>query len=122
AHVAVVLAIGALLGLPLRAWGFAHERRWGFAKQTWAAWLWDWTKGTVIGLVVTGGLLLGFLSLAHRLPDAWPWVAAPAAALVVFVLSFLAPVVFEPVFNRFRPLEDRSEEHTSELQSQSNLV
>jgi STE24 endopeptidase len=106
--VAIVLLGGTVLGLPLRAWGFAHERRWGFAKQSWRAWFGDWAKGAVVGLVVTGGILVGFLALADAMPDAWVWVAAPLAAAVVFVLSFLAPVVFEPLFNRFRPLEDES--------------
>src|SRR6266511_447928 len=108
AFVAVIVVAGSLLGLPLRAWGFAHERRWGFATQSWLGWLNDWAKGAIVGLVVTGGLLLGFLTLAHALPHAWVWVAAPLAAAVVFVLSFLAPVVFEPLFNRFRPLEDEA--------------
>ncbi|MFL5797450.1 MAG: M48 family metalloprotease [Actinomycetota bacterium] len=108
AYVGVVVVVGSLLGLPLRAWGFAHERRWGFATQSWAGWLNDWAKGAVVGLVITGGLLLGFLTLAHAMPDTWVWVAAPLAAAVVFVLSFLAPVVFEPLFNKFRPLEDEA--------------
>ncbi|HEX9375154.1 MAG TPA: M48 family metallopeptidase [Actinomycetota bacterium] len=105
AYAFAVVGLGAVLGLPLRAWGFAHERRWGFARQTWFRWFGDWAKGALIGVGLTGGMLVGFLSLAGA-TDAWPWIAAPAAALVVFVLSFLAPVVFEPVFNRFRPLED----------------
>jgi len=105
-YVAVVLVGASLLGLPLRAWGFAHERAWGFARQSWAGWFEDWTKGALVGLAVTGLVLIGFLTLAHALPDAWVWIAAPLAAGVVFVLSFLAPVVFEPLFNRFRPLED----------------
>jgi STE24 endopeptidase len=106
AYVAVVLAVGSLLGLPFRAWGFAHERAWGFAKQSWLGWLNDWAKGAVVGLVITGGLLVGFLALAEAMPRTWVLVAAPLAAAVVFVLSFLAPVVFEPLFNKFRPLED----------------
>jgi STE24 endopeptidase len=106
AYVGVVLAGMALLGLPLRAMGFAQERRWGFAKQTWAGWFGDWLKGALVGLIITGGLLVGFLALADAMPDTWVWVAAPAAAVVVFVLSFLAPVVFEPLFNKFTPLAD----------------
>ncbi len=108
AFVAIVVLGGSVLGLPLRAWGFAHERRWGFAKQSWREWFGDWAKGTAVGLVVTGGVLIGFLALADALPGAWVWLAAPLAAGIVFVLSFLAPVVFEPLFNRFRPLEDES--------------
>jgi STE24 endopeptidase len=108
AYVALVVVGGSLLGLPLRAWAFAHERRWGFATQSWLGRLNDWAKGAIVGLVVTGGLLLGLLTLANALPGGWVWVAAPLAAAVVFVLSFLAPVVFEPLFNKFRPLEDES--------------
>src|SRR6266540_3101705 len=89
AFVAVIVVAGSLLGLPLRAWGFAHERRWGFATQSWLGWLNDWAKGAIVGLVVTGGLLLGFLTLAHALPHAWVWVAAPLAAAVVFLLWWL---------------------------------
>ena len=106
AYVAVVLVGGSLLGMPFRVWGFRHERAWGFAKQSWRAWLNDWAKGAIVGLVVTGGLLVGFLALADALPSTWVFLAAPLAAVVVFVLSFLAPVVFEPLFNKFRPLED----------------
>src|SRR5262249_5836973 len=36
----------------------------------------------------------------------WPLAAAAAAAAAVLFLSFVAPVVLEPLFNRFRPLED----------------
>ena len=39
-------------------------------------------------------------------PSAWPVGAAVGAALLVLLLSFVAPVVLEPVFNKFRPLED----------------
>ena len=106
AYVAVVLVGGSLLGMPFRVWGFRHERAWGFAKQSWGSWLNDWAKGAIVGLVVTGGLLVGFLALADALPSTWVFLAAPLAAVVVFVLSFLAPVVFEPLFNKFRPLED----------------
>ncbi len=39
-------------------------------------------------------------------PSAWPVVAAVGAALLVLLLGFVAPVVLEPVFNRFEPLAD----------------
>ena len=106
AYVAVVLILGSLLGLPFRLWGFLHERKWGFARQSWGSWWADWAKGAALGLVLTGALLLGFLALADAMPRTWVWVAAPVIVVVVFVLSFLAPVVFEPLFNKFTPLED----------------
>jgi STE24 endopeptidase len=50
--------------------------------------------------------LLALVGLARALPSAWPLAAAPAAAVLVALLTFLAPVLLEPVFNRFRPLSD----------------
>ncbi len=41
-------------------------------------------------------------------PSWWPVVAALGGAAIVFVVSFLAPVLLEPVFNKFAPLEDRT--------------
>jgi STE24 endopeptidase len=41
-------------------------------------------------------------------PRWWPAVAAPGAALFALVLSLLAPLLFERLFNRFWPLADAS--------------
>jgi STE24 endopeptidase len=102
----IVLA-GAVLRLPLSFWrGFVHEHRWGFSTQTPAAFLWDWAKGVALSTALTGAAVLAFVKLASRFPRTWPLIAAPAAAGLAVVLSFLAPVVIEPLFNRFRPLAD----------------
>ena len=51
-------------------------------------------------------MLFAFVSIAGAAGQAWPVVVAPGAALVVLFLSFLAPLVLEPIFNKFRPLAD----------------
>jgi Zn-dependent protease with chaperone function len=56
---------------------------------------------------MTAVVLVGLVELASALPRAWPVVAAPSAAFLVVVVSFAGPVILEPLFNRFRPLEDR---------------
>jgi STE24 endopeptidase len=61
-----------------------------------------------VGATLTSGVLAGLLAVARALPEAWPVVAALGAAVVVLFLSFIAPVVLEPIFNRFEPLADRS--------------
>src|SRR5207247_5739639 len=38
---------------------------------------------------------------------AWRLVASPAAAALVAFVFFVPPVVLEPLFNKFKPLEDR---------------
>jgi STE24 endopeptidase len=101
--------VGAVLGivrLPLAWWRYRHEVEWGFSTQTPRAWAADLAKELGIGTVLLVGALWSLFALAHWFPHGWPWVAAVAAALLVLVLGFVAPVLLEPVFNRFEPLAD----------------
>jgi len=103
----VVVVVPFAVTLPLSFWfGHRRERRWGFSTQGSGGWLTDRAKGVLVGVVLTSGLMVGLVGLARWLPRAWPLVAAPVAAAVVILLSFVAPVVLEPLFNRFKPLED----------------
>jgi Zn-dependent protease with chaperone function len=102
-----VVTIGWLIGLPLSYWrGYVHEKAWGFSTQTPWGWLADRLKGFAVGLVITSGMLLGFVSIAGAMGGAWPLVVAPGSAVLVLFLSFVAPVVLEPIFNKFKPLGD----------------
>jgi STE24 endopeptidase len=106
---AVVLTIGWLVGLPASYWrGFVHEKAWGFSTQSARGWLADRLKGLATGVVITSAMIAGFVALARAFPRAWPAIVAPGAAFVVLLLSFVAPVVLEPIFNRFRPLADEA--------------
>jgi STE24 endopeptidase len=106
-YATLILLAGAVLRLPMSFWrGFVHEHRWGFSTQALPAFLWDWAKGVAVSVALAGAVLLGFVELASALPGAWPAVAGACAAALVVALSFLAPVVLEPLFNRFRPLAD----------------
>ncbi len=103
---AVDLALSAL-GLPAAGWRFRHDRAWELTSQGTAAWAVDRAKAIAVGAVLSVLALAPLFVLAHLLRDHWVWIAAPTAAALVFVLGFLAPVVLEPVFNRFAPLADR---------------
>jgi STE24 endopeptidase len=103
----LIVGLSALVRLPLTVWlGLLHERRFGFSRESSAAFALDRLKGVTIGAVLTGAALAGLVFSARVFPSAWPLVAGAAAALLVLLLGFVAPVVLEPVFNRFRPLED----------------
>jgi len=92
---------------PLAFWrGWWRERRWGFSTQGAGGWLVDRTKGLAVSLVLTAAAWTGAVALARGLPGLWALPAGAALALAVLFLSFVAPVVLEPLFNRFRPLED----------------
>src|SRR6478609_1067011 len=91
AYAALVTAFSSVIRAPLAFWrGWWRERQWGFSTQGVGGWLGDRAKGLAVSLVLGAG--------------AW----AAAVALAVLLLSFVAPVVLEPLFNRFRPLDDEA--------------
>jgi STE24 endopeptidase len=107
AYAALVTVAGQIVRLPVSFWrDQLQDRRYRFSTQSRGGWLVDTAKGDAISLVLTVAFWVGLVALARALPSAWPAVAAAALALAVGLLSFVAPVVLEPIFNRFRPLAD----------------
>jgi STE24 endopeptidase len=104
---AICVAIVSLLRFPLSFWaGFRREHEWGFSTQSVRSFLADWAKGLAIAAGLSGLFVLGLVASARLLHGSWVALAASVAALFVLVLSFLAPLVFEPLFNHFTPLDD----------------
>jgi len=107
AYAGLVVSVSTLVRLPLAFWrGWLRERRWGFSTETLHGWLGDRAKGLALSVVLVAGAWAAAVALARALPGWWALPAAAALALGVLVLSFVAPVVLEPLFNRFTPLDD----------------
>jgi STE24 endopeptidase len=56
--------------------------------------------------VVSGLAALAWVGVSRALPDLWWVVLSVGAAAVVVLMSFVVPVVVEPLFLRFSPLPD----------------
>jgi STE24 endopeptidase len=101
-----VVFVGEAVGLPFAAWRQVVMRRFGLSTQTWGGWGVDLLKAYAIGAVLGALVLGGFYTVTHFAPTWWwAWAAAGAAGLTV-LLTFVFPVLVEPVFNKFTPLED----------------
>jgi STE24 endopeptidase len=102
AGISLVLVV---VGLPLSA--IAHQRSVdiGLSTQSWDAWFADVGKSAAISALFTAGGAALFVALVRRFPRNWwlPGSVALVALSAAFV--FLSPVVLEPLFNRFTPLE-----------------
>jgi len=96
----------ALVRLPVAWWRYRHDVRFGLSTQSPGGFAVDAAKGAAVGAALALAALAPLYALVHRFPDGWVWPAAAGAGLLVFVGSFLAPVVLEPVWNRFAPLAD----------------
>jgi STE24 endopeptidase len=101
-----VVLVAELLTLPLAAWRHTIVVRYGISTQTWGAWGVDLLKSLGVGAVLGAIVLAGFFTVTHFAPRWWWAFGAAGAAGLVVLLSFVLPVVVEPVFNRFTPMAD----------------
>jgi STE24 endopeptidase len=102
----VVALVAELISLPLAAWRHTVVVRYGISTQTWGGWSADLLKSFGVGAVLGAIVLAGFFTVTHFAPRWWWAFGAAGAAGLVVLLSFVLPVVVEPVFNRFTPMAD----------------
>src|SRR5579871_405143 len=105
-YVVLLLGISKVLGIGLDYYGFRLERGFKLSNQKLGSWLWDETKGFLVGLVL-GGIVIELLYLTIRQwPQNW-WILAWALFMGLFILlAQLAPVVLFPIFYKFEPLDN----------------
>ena len=99
-----ILLLGAL-GLPTDLYGQWLSLKYDQSIQSWGSWFWDWTKGQLLALVL-GTLFIGILyAVIRRSPRRW-WLYFWLLALpILLFISFLQPLVIDPLFNKFEPLQ-----------------
>ncbi|MER7444080.1 M48 family metallopeptidase [Micromonospora avicenniae] len=100
-----VVLIADLVTLPFSAWRQAVLTRYGLSTNGWGGWVIDLLKSYAVSAVVGAVALLGFYAVIRLAPRWWWAFGAAGAAGLVVLLSFVLPVLVEPVFNRFTPME-----------------
>jgi STE24 endopeptidase len=102
----LVVSVGELIGVPFAAWRQSVLRQYGLSTQGWSGWAVDMLKAYAIGAVFGAIVLAAFYAITRLTPGWWwAWGAAGAAILIV-ALTFIFPVLIEPVFNRFTPMQE----------------
>lgn len=96
-----------LLLLPFNVLGFYQSRRWGMLAESYSLGSWGsdyFFSTTVEAFFLLVGTLF-FWGLVKGLPKIW-WCVAPVGGGVFAILyATLAPLVLDPMMNRFVPLE-----------------
>jgi STE24 endopeptidase len=101
-----VVVLAELVTLPFAAWRHTVVVRYGISTQSWGGWAVDVAKSYAVGAVIGGLTLIGFYTVVRLAPRWWWAFAAAGAAGLVVLLSFVVPVLVEPVFNKFTPMPD----------------
>jgi STE24 endopeptidase len=102
----VVVFLGEVLTLPFAAWRQRVLRQYGLSTQDWPAWAVDVLKAFAVGAVIAAVALVGFFTVTRLFPRWWWAVGAVGAATLMVLLTFVFPVLVEPVFNKFTPMEE----------------
>ena len=106
-HILVFLILQQLLSLPLDFYrGYTVEHRFALSAQTAASWFADYGKSFLIGFVISAAALIGFYFLITRHPLHWWLPAGLVFSLFLLLSAYLYPLLIEPLFFRFAPLED----------------
>jgi len=105
-YVGMLLLIGKILGLGLDYYSFRLEHRFNLSNQKLRSWIWDETKGFLVGLVMATVVVELLYFIIRQSPEHW-WLIAWVLFTGLFVLlAQIAPVVLFPIFYKFEPLEN----------------
>ena len=94
-----------LLGLPLDAYQQHISREYGLSVQGWGSWFGDVAKGQAVSLIILIVAIWGITNLIRKSPRRWWFYTWLVAVPFVIFLIFLAPLVIDPLFNKFEPLD-----------------
>jgi STE24 endopeptidase len=85
---------------------FFREHQYGMSTQNFAQWFGDWAKSFAISTPLIALVIALIMAGVRRSPTHW-WVYAGGFSVVVsaFLLT-LAPVLIEPLFNKYTPMTD----------------
>ncbi len=104
---AALFLLGRLLHLPFALVDtFVIEERFGFNRTTIRTFCFDMVKSLLIVAILGGPIYVAILWLfAHAGHQAWLWVWITVTAFQL-LLTFLAPSLLMPLFNKFSPLPE----------------
>ena len=108
-----------LLSLPLGVYGQHVELKFEQSIQSWPSWFWDWTKGEALEFLLAIGLVMILYAVIRRSPRRWWFYFWLATLPVIFAIMLVEPVLIEPLFYKFEPLESR---HPQLVDALENVV
>jgi STE24 endopeptidase len=96
--------LDAILSLPWSIYaGWWREKSYGLNNQILTAWLSEHAISVVIGAISSAFFFLFLYFLIRRAPRTW-WLWAGGLAAVAFAFNFLlAPILIDPLFNKYTP-------------------
>lgn len=119
-HVLVFAPLIALtidvLTLPTGIYDNWIEREYGLSVQGWGSWFWDWTKGELLSVIFTIIVVWILYAVIRRSSRRWWFYFWLATLPLILALIFVQPLVIDPMFHKFEPLQVKDPGLTAELE------
>src|SRR5262249_21010617 len=113
--VPLLLLTSDIFKFPLDAYQHKLSRQYEISVQGWGSWFWDWSKGELIQFFVASILAFILYGVIRRSPGRW-WLYFGLISLPILVfLLFISPILIDPLFNKFEPLENNQPLLVSEI-------
>lgn len=106
-YAACLLLLYHLVLLPMDLYrGYVREHAYALSTQGLGEWFEDWGKGLLVQVVLLLPTVNVLYLLIRRDPLRWFVPATGILGGLIVLLTFLAPVVIDPLFYTFTPLKD----------------
>ena len=107
----------AAISLPIDIYEHHISRAYGLSVQGWGSWIADWSKGEAVSLVITVLAVFGLFRIISKSPQFWWFYFWLVTLPFIFLLVFAAPVILDPMFNKFEPLEKNQPQLVSQIEN-----
>jgi len=105
-----------ILSLPTSLYGHSLALQYEQSIQGWGSWFWDWTKGEMIGIIISTLLIWLLYVIVRRSPRRW-WLYFWLASIpIIIFLLFITPVLIQPLFFQFDPLDAKRPDLVTEIE------
>jgi STE24 endopeptidase len=95
----------AVISLPIDIYEHILSRAYGLSVQGWASWAGDWCKAEGVALIIMVPAVFALFQIIRRSPQRWWFYFWLLTLPFMVLLIFVAPVILDPMFNTFEPLE-----------------
>jgi STE24 endopeptidase len=106
----------AVISLPIDIYEQHISRSYGLSVQGWASWAADWCKAEAVSLIILVLVVFGLFWVIRKSPQRWWFYFWLLTLPFLVLLIFVAPVILDPLFNKFEPLENKQPLLVSEIE------
>ena len=103
--VPLLIVANDIFELPIRMYWHSLSLHYEQSVQRWGSWFLDWTKEELVGAFFTLILVLILFAVIRRSPRRWWFYFWLASLPILLGIIFINPVVVDPLFHKFEPLD-----------------